>query len=201
MALEDNSDIPLPSAVPKLAMTREGKVSRWTPRLTMTYADRLEILSPSCDMGCRLVDTILGKKIERSRGLSSWCGEKEVAHQRRFDMGWVFPKCEYYCVTLQVPWKLPFSVGVSKFKNSLFWCFNVEFCLGRCYGAWTVTCTFKYCPWTGSIKPSLQHFQFCHVGFFFKDSYVLYSNGHYVSLDTDINNPLITPVNMLRLGI
>jgi hypothetical protein len=31
-------------------------------------------------------------------------------------------------------------------------------------GAWTVTCTFQYCPWTCSIKPSRQHFQFCRVG-------------------------------------
>jgi hypothetical protein len=25
----------------------------------------------------------------------------------------------------------------------------------------TVAWTMQYCPWTGSIKPSLQHFQFC----------------------------------------
>jgi hypothetical protein len=25
-------------------------------------------------------------------------------------------------------------------------------------------CTLQYRPWTGSIKPSLQHFQFCGVG-------------------------------------
>jgi hypothetical protein len=26
-----------------------------------------------------------------------------------------------------------------------------------------VVCTWQYRPWTGSIKPSLQHFQFCRV--------------------------------------
>jgi hypothetical protein len=41
---------------------------------------------------------------------------------------------------------------------------NVEFCLSRCSGAWTVACTWHFCPWTCSIKPSLQHFQFCRVG-------------------------------------
>jgi hypothetical protein len=30
-------------------------------------------------------------------------------------------------------------------------------------GAWTVTCIFHYRSWTGSIKPSMQHFQFCRV--------------------------------------
>jgi hypothetical protein len=30
--------------------------------------------------------------------------------------------------------------------------------------AWTVVCTFKYRPWTGSIKPSLQQFNFGRVG-------------------------------------
>jgi hypothetical protein len=29
-------------------------------------------------------------------------------------------------------------------------------------GEWTVTCTFLYHPWTGSIKLSPQYFQFCH---------------------------------------
>jgi hypothetical protein len=28
---------------------------------------------------------------------------------------------------------------------------------------WGRACTFHYRPWTGSIKPSLQHFHFCHV--------------------------------------
>jgi hypothetical protein len=37
-----------------------------------------------------------------------------------------------------------------------------------------VTCTFQYRPWTGSIKPSLQHFQFCCVGLPFRDSVFLY---------------------------
>jgi hypothetical protein len=27
-----------------------------------------------------------------------------------------------------------------------------------------VVCIWQYRPWTGSIKPSLQHFQFCRVG-------------------------------------
>ena len=31
-------------------------------------------------------------------------------------------------------------------------------------GAWTVACTLHYLPWTGSIKPSLQHLQFCCFG-------------------------------------
>jgi hypothetical protein len=30
--------------------------------------------------------------------------------------------------------------------------------------AWTVVCTCQYRPWTGSIKLSLQHFQFCRFG-------------------------------------
>jgi hypothetical protein len=52
------------------------------------------------------------------------------------------------------------------FQNSKFYQFmlNVEFCLSRCLGAWTVVCTVQYRPWTGSIKPSLQHFQFFRVG-------------------------------------
>jgi hypothetical protein len=52
------------------------------------------------------------------------------------------------------------------FQNSKLYQFmlNVEFCLSRCQGAWTVVCTWQYRPWTGSIKPSLQHFQFCRVG-------------------------------------
>jgi hypothetical protein len=29
--------------------------------------------------------------------------------------------------------------------------------------AWSVTWTFQYRPWTGSIKPSQQYFQFCSV--------------------------------------
>jgi hypothetical protein len=33
-----------------------------------------------------------------------------------------------------------------------------------CKGAWTVVCTWQYRPSTGSIKPSLQHFQFRRVG-------------------------------------
>jgi hypothetical protein len=54
--------------------------------------------------------------------------------------------------------------GCFKFKTSPFLCLNVEFCLSLCYGTWTRTCTFQYRPWTGSIKPSLQHFKFCRVG-------------------------------------
>jgi hypothetical protein len=52
------------------------------------------------------------------------------------------------------------------FQNSKFYQFmiNVEFCLSRFYGDWTVTCTYQYRPWKGSIKPSLQQFQFCCVG-------------------------------------
>jgi hypothetical protein len=46
------------------------------------------------------------------------------------------------------------------FLNSKFY----HFCLSRCYGAWTVVCTLQYRPWTGSIKPSLQHLQLCCVG-------------------------------------
>jgi hypothetical protein len=31
-------------------------------------------------------------------------------------------------------------------------------------GTLTVVCTWQHRPWTGSIKPSLQHFQFCRFG-------------------------------------
>jgi hypothetical protein len=31
-------------------------------------------------------------------------------------------------------------------------------------GEWTVVCVWQYRPWTGSIKPSMQHIQFCRVG-------------------------------------
>jgi hypothetical protein len=73
----------------------------------------------------------------------------------------------HYRVTLKVPWWPPYEhiwVCFLIKKKSPFSCLNVEFCLSRCYGAWTVTCTFQYRLWTGSIKPSLQHFQFCSVG-------------------------------------
>jgi hypothetical protein len=30
-------------------------------------------------------------------------------------------------------------------------------------GAWTVVCTWQYRPWTGLVKPSLQHFQLFRV--------------------------------------
>jgi hypothetical protein len=33
--------------------------------------------------------------------------------------------------------------------------------------AWTVTFTFQYRPWAGSIKPNLQYFQCCLKGFCF----------------------------------
>jgi hypothetical protein len=69
------------------------------------------------------------------------------------------------------------STDVSKFKISPFF-LNVESCLSRCYGALTVTCTFQYCPWTGSIKPTLQHFQFCCVGISLRDSVFLYFEMH-----------------------
>jgi hypothetical protein len=53
------------------------------------------------------------------------------------------------------------SVDVSKLYQFML---NVEFCLSRCSGAWTVVCTWQYRPWTGAIKPILQQFQFCRVG-------------------------------------
>jgi hypothetical protein len=47
------------------------------------------------------------------------------------------------------------------FQNSKLYQFivNVEFCLSRCKGTWTVVCTWQYRPWTGSM----QHFQFYRV--------------------------------------
>jgi heme/copper-type cytochrome/quinol oxidase subunit 4 len=42
------------------------------------------------------------------------------------------------------------------------------------HAVWTVTCTFHYRPWTGSIKPSLQYFTILPCWAFFRDSIFLY---------------------------
>jgi hypothetical protein len=86
---------------------------------------------------------------------SSWNGTK-VSHRRFHDTR-----------------RMNKSADVSKFKISPLPWLNVEFCLTRCFGAWTITCTWHFRPWTGSIKPSRQHFQFVLLGFLY---------GFYISL-------------------
>ena len=36
------------------------------------------------------------------------------------------------------------------------------------------SCTYHYHPWTGLIKPSLQHFRFCYVGFSLRVQFYFY---------------------------
>jgi hypothetical protein len=56
------------------------------------------------------------------------------------------------------------------FKMKLLFVFTSCFVFG-CWvllrpvlGAWTVACTFRCRPWTGSVGPSLRHFRFWRVG-------------------------------------
>ena len=42
--------------------------------------------------------------------------------------------------------------------------FNCWILLKPVLGAWAIACTYHYRPWTGLIKPSLQHLQFYCLG-------------------------------------
>jgi hypothetical protein len=63
--------------------------------------------------------------------------------------------------------RLNTSADVSKFKmlpfhNHYYMLISAK--AGAWGGALTLVCSWQYSPWTGSIKPSLQHLQFCQVG-------------------------------------
>jgi hypothetical protein len=70
-------------------------------------------------------------------------------------------KCHIECSMITAVW-----THLRMFLNSKFYYFMFKWwiLLKPVLGAWRVTFTFQYRPWTGSIKPSLQHFQFCRVG-------------------------------------
>ena len=87
-----------------------------------------------------------------------------VHHFRVYRTHWLLFGCHTLLVTALVShWRflddhcMNISAEVLNFKiyNN-----HVEFCLGRCRGAWTVSCTFQCRPWTGSIKPGLQNLRF-----------------------------------------
>jgi hypothetical protein len=88
-------------------------------------------------------------------------------------------------------WHLAYKCDL-KFYYFTFKCWIL---LKPVLGAWTVACTFQYCPWTGSIKPSLQHFQFCRVGLNngVRDLCRLHDMpGHHASLSTKwFKNPFM----------
>jgi hypothetical protein len=77
---------------------------------------------------------------------------------RRFS--WNGTKCHIKGSMITAVWTHRRMFLNSKFYNFMFKCWVR---LKPVLGAWTVTCNFQYRPWTGSIKPSLQHFQFCRV--------------------------------------
>jgi hypothetical protein len=75
-------------------------------------------------------------------------------------------------------------------------------------GAWTVTCTFHYRPWTGLIKPSQQHFHFvvlCVLWRFFISFYFkLYNLISYFCLKSSCNIYhfyFVFNYNLIRLQI
>jgi hypothetical protein len=49
---------------------------------------------------------------------------------------------------------------ITKMINNCNWQGTQRKQTSRCYGAWTVVFTWQYRPWSDSINPNLQHFQF-----------------------------------------
>jgi hypothetical protein len=96
------------------------------------------------------------------------CGKQSVSKEQRIKC---FAQCVFHGMALLCHIEGSMITAVwthlRMFQNTKFYNFmfiNVEFCLSRCLGAWTVVCTWQFRPWTGSIKLSLQHFQFWRIG-------------------------------------